>query len=74
MYSLLILLPVKIYLTFIGSHVLMDENCDLEFSQYISELDTPQLDGYEFFTKCDTVGYSFEIYRKYAEVPSYRCY
>ena len=39
-----------------------------DFTKYISELDTPQVADYEFFTRNETAGYSFEIYRKYAEV------
>ncbi|KAL5250514.1 hypothetical protein ACHWQZ_G016299 [Mnemiopsis leidyi] len=41
---------------------------DSEFSQYLSELDKPNTEGYTFFTKSQTNGYSLEIYRKYDEV------
>ena len=41
---------------------------DSQFSQYLSELDSPNTEGYTFFTKNETDGYSLEIYRKYEEV------
>ncbi|XP_063687625.1 phosphatidylcholine transfer protein-like [Bolinopsis microptera] len=40
---------------------------DSQFSQYLSELDSPNTEGYTFFTKNETDGYSLEIYRKYEE-------
>ena len=41
---------------------------DSEFSQYLSELDNPNTEGYTFFTKSQTDGYSLEIHRKFDEV------
>ena len=41
---------------------------DSEFRTYLSELDSPNTDGYTFFTKNETEGYSLEVYRKYDEV------
>lgn len=43
----------------------MDEDV---FSKYLSELESPNTEGYTFFTKNETDGYSLEIYRKYDQV------
>ena len=41
---------------------------DGEFTQYLTELDTPNVEGYDFFTKSQSTAYTLEIYRSYDKV------
>lgn len=43
---------------------------DLEFEKIVQELDTPDVEGWEFFTESHGV----KIYRLYNEVMIYLCY
>ena len=39
-----------------------------EFTEYLTELETPNTEGYEFFVRNEGVGYFLEIYRQFEKV------